>query len=204
MLGVSDIWQQRNIKLPGGQFVRISNPKDNPHVSLIFLHLPDGNLRGQGFHQRQNQSLAKLEAGQTKHLQSVDGQSSYDVQQLTAALTALMHTYLPTEIHTQSSANGEIISDHSDHVATGRFTTRAYQLYEQEQFGGAVTVPLLYYMGYPGRELAPNVDGQDLAEKQAAFMMYAKHDPDVCQTVAMCNQTPTYGSYLLRQYTRPQ
>jgi len=49
------------------------------------MHLPDGNLNGQGFSSSHNESLARLEAGQVKTLHSVDGQSTYTSQELVNA-----------------------------------------------------------------------------------------------------------------------
>ena len=199
MTGSQAIWINRIVRLPGGQFINVANPKGNANISLIFMHLPDGNLRGEGFN-KQHESLAALEAGRIVRLTSVDRQSSYTADELTTALVNLFHAYQPAEIHTQSNYAGQQYQDHSDHRATGRFVTRAHKLYEAEQYGGYLTVPLKYYIGYPIHQFTPNVSGQDLINKEKAFLAYASFDGGVCHSIEQCRQVPTYGSYLDRQY----
>ncbi len=203
MLGLSGIWLHRVVALPGGQFVTIATPKGNDQVSLVFMHLPDGNLRGEGFHASHHQSIAELEAGKITRLQAVDHQSSYTAAQLTEALIALMHAYQPAEIRTQSSYSGQTYVDHSDHMATGRIASRAHEQYQIRQYAGYVQVPLRFYMGYPIRELEPNVSPADLALKQAAFMAYARFDGGVCRAAGPCQEADVYQAYASRQYQSP-
>jgi hypothetical protein len=66
-----------------------------------------------------------------------------------------------------------------------------------------VTIPLKFYTGYPSHQFPSNVSGTDLATKEAVFLAYAAYDGGVCHTIAQCLQTPTYGSYLSRQYQEP-
>jgi len=113
----------------------------------------------------------------------------------------LMHTYSPATIRTQSPRNmSDVYPDHSDHLAAGRFTQRAYQQYEQEQYANEVTIPISYYIGYPVHAMDSNVSGDDLQQKTAAFLAYAAFDGSVCGSVEQCQHTATYGSYLARQY----
>jgi LmbE family N-acetylglucosaminyl deacetylase len=199
----TNIWVQRIVELNNHEFVMVANPRGNSKISLVFMHLPDGNLKGQGFAATHFESLAKLDAGTVKSMQSVDGQSSYSAQDLTNALISLMYAYQPTEIQTQSNLISTVYPDHSDHMAVGRFVQKAYHQYEKEQYNNVVTIPLKFYTGYPSHQFAPNVSGADLAAKEAAFLDYAAYDGGVCHTVTQCLQTPTYGSYLTRQYQEP-
>lgn len=203
MLKTDDIWIDRIVKVGDNRYITVSNPRGNSHVSLIFMHLPDGNLGGQGFASVANQSIARLEAGQIRQIDSVDGQSVYTADQVSDALTTLMHLYQPAEIHTQSNVSGRKFVDHSDHRATGRFVKRAYDNYEIEQFNNKISVPIRYYIGYPIHERPENVSGTDLAEKEAAFFMYGKHDGSVCHSVKECDSSTVYYSYLTRQYQSP-
>src|SRR5205807_9600515 len=63
MLKSHQPWASRIIKLNSRQFITISTPRHSPQTSLIFLHLPDGNLKGNGFAASNYESLAKLERG---------------------------------------------------------------------------------------------------------------------------------------------
>lgn len=203
MKGLPSIWTQRIVRLPGGQFISVANLKGNSSVSLIFMHLPDGNLKGEGFG-KQHESLAALENGRLKIITTVDKQSKYTADQLTAALVALFHTYQPAEIRTQSNYNGNKYKDHSDHKLAGVFASRAHKQYVSQQYAGYLTVPVRYYVGYPIHQFPPNVTGQDLSDKESAFMAYAEFDGSVCQSIEQCLQATTYGAYLARQYVNPR
>lgn len=197
MIGHQNEWVRQTVRLPSGQYITIATPVGNPSISLLFLHLPDGGLNGNGIGSR-HQSLNLLGAGAIGHLASVDGQSTYTSRQLTSALTDLMTLYHPNVIRTQSDYSGQPqFYDHGDHRAVSRLVTtawKAYSLHEQ--------TPLTYYLGYSNREFPENVTDEDLARKQAAFFAYGKHDGAVCRAIEDCDPA-TYGAYLPRQYTYP-
>ncbi len=203
MLGSDDIWVDRIVKLSDQEYITVSNPRGNPRISLIFVHLPDGNIKGQGFAATHFESLARLELGQTPVLNSVDSQSTYTSNQLVSALTVLMHTYQPTEIRTQANYVSNSFSDHSDHMAVGRYVKTAYQLYEEQQYEDKLMIPLRFYIGYPIHAFPENVAGADLNQKMAAFFAYSQFDRGVCHTVQQCSYNPAYGAYLPRQYQNP-
>jgi len=200
MLGIDDIWIQRIVEVSDNAYATVAKPRNNSKVTLIFMHLPDGNLHGQGFKETHYESLAGLDHNTIDKIHTVYGQSSYTLPQLTSALTTLMHIYQPSEIRTQSTLVSDTYPDHSDHMAVSRLAKNAYNKYETEQYGGQVTIPINYYVGYPIHSMAANVSGPTLVEKQAVFLEYAKFDKSVCQSAQQCAQTPTYGSYLEREY----
>jgi len=204
MLGLDNIWIQRTIKLSKGQFVTVANPKGNTKISLIFMHLPDGNLTGQGFGSSHNQSLQKLYDGKIQNIDTVYGGSAYTSDDLVGALEELMYLYQPAEIRTQSTIAGTRFQDHSDHLSVSRFVGRAYSKYETDQFNNEVVIPLKHYMGYPIHEHGVNIGGDDLSRKIEIFLNYAKHDGSVCQTSALCLKNQAYGAYLPRQYEAGQ
>ena len=200
MLGTKDTWVQRIVRLDNGRYITVANPRTNPKISLIFFNLPDGGIHGEGFPASKHQSLSKLYQGQISTIQSVDDQSQFTSAQLTQGLAALMNIYEPAEIHTQADVVSSQYPDHSDHIATGKFATNAARQYDQVQFAGNISIPVKHYIGYPVHGYSANVEGQDLEEKEAAFLAYAKYDGGVCQSVLQCAETPTYGSYINRQY----
>jgi hypothetical protein len=85
-------------------------------------------------------------------------------------------------------------------MTTGRFTARAYKAYVDKQYEGKITVPLTFYLGYPGHEFPPNVEGADLEQKEQTFYEYSRFDGGVCRSIAQCIRDPAYGAYLTRQY----
>lgn len=201
MLGGHVTWVQHVVRLSSHEFVTIANPTDNTKVSLIFMNLPDGGVHGTGFAATAYESLQRLLDKHIDTMYSVDGQSSYGTQDLTDALETLMHTYGPTEIHTQANYASSQYPDHSDHIATGTFTKQAYDMYESRQFNGLVAIPLHYYIGYPIHGLPANVEGDDLQQKQAAFAAYSRFDGATCiSAMRHCGDTIVYDIYLAREY----
>ena len=200
MLSSGAIWLERIVKLSDRQFITVANLRGSSQVSLIFVRLPDGGLTGSGFKATKYESLARLEAGQIAQMDSVDGQSSYNSEQLITTLTALMEVYRPSEIHTQATKNySRKYPDHSDHLATGRFARQAYLRYENRD-----QIPIKYYIGYPIRERPANVSAEDYNKGALAFDAYNNFDSGVCQSIQECSASPTYGAYLKRQYTAPE
>ncbi|HUB93101.1 MAG TPA: PIG-L family deacetylase [Verrucomicrobiae bacterium] len=188
------LWIERYVSVTSGEYIRMASPRGNPSVTLIFLHLPDGDVSGGGFPRTHYESLARLESGAISKIDSVDGQSSYTKSSLTNLLVSLMQYYHPDEIDTQTplSENADH-PDHSDHITTGQFTAAAFATY-------ARSVPLVYYTGYPISLQPENVSGQDLADKSAVFYAYAAHDSLVCKNAANCMNGP-YPEWLAREYT---
>jgi LmbE family N-acetylglucosaminyl deacetylase len=204
MTGDNSIWVQRVVKVDDKQFITVANPRGNNKISLIFMRLPDGNLKGQGFAHSNYQSLEHLYNGSIPAVQSATKQSSFTSGQLVDALAAIMHTYQPSQIRTQANVASGSYTDHSDHIAVGKFTQRAYRQYEDRQFEGKVTIPMSLYVGYPVREHPQNVFGQDLQDSEDLFLAYARFDGAVCQSVQQCTHGSTIEAYLQRQYKLPE
>lgn len=195
MVGFDGVWIKRIVRLGDNQYVRVDNPRGNFKISLIFLRLPDGNVRGQGFNFNHHESLESLASGKIASMHTVDGQSKYSYTQLQSALLALMRTYEPAEIHTQATFVDRRYPDHSDHIAVSRLTRRVWQQYDAK-------LPINYYIGYPIFGRPANVNGKDLQEKEDAFFAYSKFDESVCSSNAECQKSKaSYGAYLPRQYT---
>jgi len=190
------LWIERYVLVNSHEYIKMASPRGNPDVTLIFVQLPDGNLTGNGFPRTHYESLARLDSGAISQMTSVDGQSTYTKSDLTNLLVGIMQYYHPDEIDTQTLINDSVVQpDHSDHIATGVFTTAAYSVYARD-------VPLVYYTGYPIGQLPENVSGQDLAEKSAAFYAYAAHDSLICKDSASCMAgNGPYPSWLAREYT---
>ena len=198
MLGIQDpVWNTRTVSLSKTAYISLANLKNSPNVSLVFLHLPDGDPNGQGFAATNYESLSKLETGAIAKIHSVDGQSSYTSDQLINALTELINIYQPDEIRTQATHNlSEQYVDHSDHLAAGNYTKHAHQKYLQQRD----SIPIKFYVGYPIRDQPENVSPDDIAATEKAFFTYAQHDHGTCGSVETCSSM-SYIYYLSRQYT---
>jgi LmbE family N-acetylglucosaminyl deacetylase len=198
MLGINTSWLYRMVKISDSQFITIASPKNHPEVSLVYLHLPDGNLRGEGFESTKLESLDKLYGEALPQINSVDSQSKYTKKDLTKLILKLMEFYKPTELRTQSGFAGTTFTDHSDHLTAGKFATEAFNIHRVNSGAN-----LQYYLGYPVRELPENIEPEFVNIKQDAFFDYGKFDSGVCKTIVECEATPTYYDYLRRQYTFP-
>lgn len=196
LLGKDSIWIHRIIRLTEREYITVANPRGNTKISLIFMRLPDGNVKGNGFGSTHKESLALLQTNRIESVHSVDGQSEYNSNELTAALVAIMNTYKPNEIHSMATDGTRKIADHSDHWAVGSYAKKAAQLYLTNNR----QVAFKYYMGYPVRAEKENVEGEAYIKKSSTFLKYAAHDGAVCQSLLECNKLPTYGAYLKRQY----
>lgn len=157
-------------------------------------------MKGQGFGATRHESLASLDSGQVPTMHDVYNSSAYSADQLRDTLTALMEIYQPSEIRTQANFVSSAYPDHSDHMAVGRFTQKAYQKYEDEHFAGRVTIPMKYYIGYPVHQMPVNVFSTELNEKEDVFSAYGKFDGGVCHSILQCRRDSAYGAYLPRQY----
>lgn len=194
MIGFDTLWTQRIVKIGENRFITIANPRGNSKISLLYMHLPDGNLFGDGFKASQYQSLRKLTNHSINNIDTVYGQSSYTLESLTSTLVDILKLYKPTEIRTLDYTN----RDHSDHIAVSRLAEQAYNSYT---IGAqSPTVSIKHYLGYSISSKDQNVFGDDLSKKSATFFKYASHDEGVCKSMEECDNGTTYGSYLRRQY----
>jgi len=195
MYGVPNKWKDQR-QVVAGHSVIVSSLDTVPTVSLIFMRIPDGNMQGQGFVDRENQSLFRLINGLQPEIQTVDEIGLYTKQDIIDMLHEIMVKDLPGQIRTQGSDNpGD--GDHSDHHAAGTLTKLAAAAYLQPHTATR-------YLGYTMKEMPVNMSDDEITLKQSAFLAYAKYDGAVCQTAFECQNTHTYGSYLTRLYLQPQ
>ena len=205
MTGTKDLWTQKTIQLASNEYVTFANLEADSKITLVFMHLPDGGIQGQGFKLNNFQSIDKLYGGSIKTITTVDSQSVYTTDSLESALTNLMLFFGPSEIRTQSTYGGGKgpITDHPDHNTVGRLATVAAENYNQNQYANLTAIPVKYYEGYPIRDNPVNLSGVELNEKEAAFLAYSVYDGSTCASLNLCEEIPTYWGYLHRQYTLP-
>jgi LmbE family N-acetylglucosaminyl deacetylase len=194
MYAAPNTWQEE-YGLLNGHIVTIDKLVGNTTMELIFMHLPDGGLRGVGFTRGSPNSLDALHRGSISTITTEDGLATYSQADITNSLHWLYQTQMPTEVRTQNYSNDLLDGDHSDHHAAGFFAQEAFKDYDG-------TATLRAYAGYPMRNYPINVRDGDRTEKLLTFLVYAAHDPAVCQNTRDCDNSGTYGSYLTRQYSR--
>lgn len=198
----NQVWVERIVEINKNQFAVVASPQGNTSISLVFLHLPDGNTDGSGFAADGYESLSKLATDRISAIHSIDKSSSYTSSQLINALTNIMHVYQPTDIRTQSSYQGVRYLDHSDHTVVSSFVTQSYNQYKAT-YPDQPVPSMTYYIGYPIHDMPANIGGADLDEKTATFLAFGGFDGAVCHSVQECDTHAVYGIYLSREYTNP-
>jgi hypothetical protein len=83
----------------------------------------------------------------------------------------------------------------------GAITKQAVKKYNDQQFGGAVNLPVNYFIGYPIHDHSANLSSTQTDEKVSIFMEYASHDNATCISQNRCRSDQAYGAYLMRNYT---
>ncbi|TXK13156.1 PIG-L family deacetylase [Microbacterium hatanonis] len=196
--GASSPWTETEVTLPSGATVSVHQPVDDTRVSLVFLHLPDGNLNGQGYPATGEVSLAKLAANKIAALPPSTGGAPLSWSAIVASLDDLIGAYQPASFftHVPGSANTLAKGDHADHAITGIIARKAWF---SDVRGGAT---IMYAMGYQSAQRPANLSGDVLRHKIAVFRTYAADDPVIrgCSDDASCLAVPRFGGWLGREY----
>lgn len=201
MAGVANIWLGSTLSLAGHP-VRMETLAAQPGISILFMRLPDGGIDGEGFPLYGEQSLLKLWNGahgedpEIDEIEADDESTSYEYDELVAALTAAIQSFGAHHIVTQNYAQSLPGPDHPDHVITGRLVLDAAERLPAS-FGGWRLTP---YEDYEVTFRPPNLGGPLLAAKEAAFAAYIPFDEE-CQAGGgeEC-ESGVYPEWLERQY----
>ena len=200
MRGARAEWTSTEVTLDTGARVESWHPVDDDRVSLVFFHLPDGNLKGTGFPATGYSSLLKLADDDIPSISSLSDDYSLTWQQVVDSLSGLIHRFTPATIVTHVPGDSEKWSagDHADHRMVGNAVREAW-----EQAGYPVDL-VTYAIGYQSENYAPNIGGSVLVRKIDAFSAYAAGDSvvDKCHDYKTCLEVPRFGAWLQRQYSR--
>ena len=172
MAGADDEWTLGTLSVEGRD-LQLATLDDAPGISVVFMHLPDGNRRGTGNAIHQHQSLMRLWLGEIDTIDAVDGSASYTSADLRHTLAALIEDFDTDTVRAQDWTIDFRTGDNADHTAAA--------LYVRAAAAHAVgTHELLGYAGYPSWTQPANVNGRELGLKADAIMAYAEHDPKMC------------------------
>ena len=192
MAGVPDAWTATSAGISAGA-IDIHTLNAAPHVSVVFLRLPDG-MTGNGSPAYGQQSLAKLWRGQISTITTVDGRDWYTRAEMRNILHQLMSDFGATTVRTQDwTSNPDALDDHTDHWATAMFTQLASRQY-------AAPHTLLAYEAYVIETLPQNVTGDDLSRSVSALVTFAGFDKFLCDTPGAGCPDPPHDAWLKRQY----
>jgi len=192
MAGVPDDWTAADADVTAGA-IPVYTLTDAPHVSVVFLRLPDG-FDGSGSEAYGWESLAKLWDGLIPTITTVDAEQWYTKEEVIDVLVQLMAQFEPTTVRTLDwTTDPDNLDDHSDHRATAVFARVA---------SGGYTAPhtLLAYEGYPIWNSPQNVSGEDLVKCIDAFVTFTDYDSYLCGNPDEgCPEYP-HDVWLERQY----
>lgn len=172
MAGADDEWTIGTLDVDGRE-LQLATLDDAPGISLVFMHLPDGNRRGTGNAIHDHQSLMRLWLGEIETIDAVDGSESYTSAELRGTLTDLVEDFGTDTLRAQDWTLDFRTGDNADHTAAALYT-RAAAAHASGSFD------LLGYAGYPSWTQPANVNGRELGLKADAILAYAEHDPKMC------------------------
>ena len=172
MAGVADDWIVEDAGVTWGA-IWVYTLADAPHVSVVFLRLPDG-FDGNGSAAYGWESLEKLWDGSIETITTVDGEEWYTGDQVRDVLVQIMTNFEPTTVRVQDwTTDPANLDDHSDHRATALFAHLASGLYSAPH-------SLLSYEGYPIWNFDQNVFDDELTRITDAFVKFAEYDKYLC------------------------
>lgn len=172
MAGADDAWTMGTLTVAGRE-LQLATLEDAPGISLVFMHLPDGNRRGTGNAIHGHQSLMRLWLGEIETIDAVDGSQTYTSAELRGTLTALIDDFHTDTLRAQDWTIDFRTGDNADHTAAARYVRAA-------AVHAGSTHELMGYAGYPSWTQPANVNGRELGLKADAIMAYAEHDPKMC------------------------
>lgn len=202
MRGSTAGWTSTDVTLETGARVTSWRPDDSDRITLVFFHLPDGNIGGQGFPATGHASLLKLAENEIGSIGDLGGTYSLTWQQLIDSIALLINRFAPATILTSVPGDSAKWSagDHADHRTTGNATRAAWR-----QTGYPVDL-VAYAVGYQTEGYSANVGGAPLDRRIDAFSTYAADDPVVgaCTNHQTCLRVPRFGAWLQREYSRDE
>lgn len=199
MRGATGAWSERSVTLGSGLTVTVTRPEGDDRISLSFLRLPDGGLRGGGYEKTGWDSLAKLQSGELSSIRTLDTQQPVTLDQLTSTVAELVASSAPTTVISHHPGFADAAGDdHPDHQTVGRIVAAAVD-------ADLIDADLVQYaIGYPGARHPVNIDPALLRRKLEVFAAYGAHDPVVTRTeVADYLHVRGFGDWLQREYLLP-
>jgi LmbE family N-acetylglucosaminyl deacetylase len=205
MLAVSDLWVDDVVELAGATLAR-ATLSDMPQVRLVFVRLPDGGVEGRGGTRSGGRSLRRLWEGADEAITAVDGSATYTLEGLQKVLGALVDETRPSRILTLDHVGTFGDGDHSDHHVAAYLAERAHAdarahdgVGDGDCDGAGVGVEFAGYRGYPIANDEANLTAAEVADKEAAFFVYARSDWKTCRSTLGCSVRPE-GAWLVREY----
>ncbi|CAI9629592.1 unnamed protein product [Alternaria burnsii] len=157
------------------------------NVQIIYLRLPQSEYLGKGYKAYSEESLAKLYNSEIPHISTTDRKVTYTLQHVKDIITTIIRDRRANNIRMlnyfealSTDEEGDQL-DHPDRTVSAKLVMNVM---EDVGFNGNVKV----YASDSLRMLRNNLNTPDYIKKVDAFFEYAKHDPDMCQSLDECGQ----------------
>lgn len=199
MRGASGPWTDESVVLRNGVRVTVTRPDDDDRVTLTFLRLPDGGLRGGGYEATGWESLAKLLSGELPAIRTLDTGQTITLEHLRSTVAELVAAHGATTVLTNHPGFADDHGDdHPDHQSVGRVVTAVADA------GLLDADSVRYAVGYPGARHPANIEPDLLTRKLEVFASYGAHDPVVTREEAhQYLGVRGFGEWLQREYLLP-
>ncbi|CAE7000046.1 hypothetical protein P3342_001130 [Pyrenophora teres f. teres] len=157
------------------------------NAQILYLRLPESStFYGQGYQAYGKETLKKLYSADISAISSTDGRNRYTVTELKDVVATILRFRRAKDIRVLDYADSFSVTDtddvqleHADRVASAKIVV---DVVREEGIPGTVK-------GYACdalRNLKNNLHTPDYIKKLAAFFVYARHDPDMCQSLQEC------------------
>ena len=164
-----------------------------------FLRLPDGNFYGNGFERYHQESMRKLQTGEIKRIQPINGEAAYTgwqdvVTVLSDILANEMHGEKQATLHIQDPDTKANYNDHADHTAGAHAIMDA--LTQSTRENGSC-YQLYKHIDYSIADKEPNLAGIGLQNKAGSFAVLTATQRHSLETH---NWDEAHLPYLTRNY----
>ncbi|KAI1673288.1 hypothetical protein L13192_00035 [Pyrenophora tritici-repentis] len=157
------------------------------NAQILYLRLPESStFYGQGYQAYGKETLKKLYSADIPAISSTDGRNRYTVAELKDVVGTILGFRRAKDIRVLDYVDSFSVTDtddvqleHADRVASAKIVVDAVR---EKGIPGTVK-------GYACdalRNLKNNLHTPDYIKKFAAFFEYARHDPDMCQSLQEC------------------
>ncbi|KAG9389392.1 hypothetical protein A1F94_002285 [Pyrenophora tritici-repentis] len=179
--------ESRMLQLERGLEAAYWNMSGLKNAQILYLRLPESStFYGQGYQAYGKETLKKLYSADIPAISSTDGRNRYTVAELKDVVGTILGFRRAKDIRVLDYVDSFSVTDtddvqleHADRVASAKIVVDAVR---EKGIPGTVK-------GYACdalRNLKNNLHTPDYIKKFAAFFEYARHDPDMCQSLQEC------------------
>lgn len=196
MLGVSSNWNTDTLSVGDIKLMRTSLV-DKPNVSLVFMRVPGGNVRGGDVPLATvfDNASASLKSW-SYTTQETGATNSYTRANLITTVKGLIEGFGATQVYALNPDTLPYI-EHPDHIYSARLTREALR-------GLSQNLPVSYHETYPTAGKAPNVSPTETQFKRDLLGAYMETEGGIGGAAAngIFSEAIYNGNWIARNYSR--